>query len=125
MLEKYISVDLLFPNNWELSLLNTGNKGEIIPFNGTEKKQGLSFVYEYSEDNMLKLEESIMEIIKHNKDKEVKDNLYAQMVTTLKKTFESHNLDELKQLYDEFDSIKGKFENKPLDENKPRKKQVN
>lgn len=102
VLENYITIDLKFPINWALpKSLTTEDK--IVPFDsGDQKLKGLSFVSPYEEHEVSDLISKITKVIKLNKEREIKEQLFRSTVEKLKKTFEQNELDKLKDLYFDF-----------------------
>jgi hypothetical protein len=106
--EKYISIDLIFPSPWDFpnELIE---KVQVVQ-NDKHKGSGtfLSFVTQV-DNNLNHTLEIIFEIINHNLEREEKEKLLRQKVVELKQLFESSNLSELKNLqinFPESDPIK-------------------
>ena len=92
-LKNYLSFDMVFPTKWSLpkSLVE---EGQIVGFEtDTAETKGISFVAEISDANVIKL----------NKEKELKEKLFRQTVEQLKQTFEKTDLERLQNLYFDFD----------------------
>lgn len=100
-LKDYLSFDLNFPNKWALPKDDT----QIIPFESEiSNLKGLSFVTEMKEKEISNTINRILKIIKINKEREIKEQLFRQTVETLKKTFEQNDLDKLQHLYFDFET---------------------
>jgi hypothetical protein len=95
--EKYLSIDLIFPPNWEFP--NQFIEKVQVVQNDKYKGPGtfLSFVCEI-EVSMNTTLEIVFEIINHNLEREEKERLLKQKVVELKRLFEQTNLSDLKQL---------------------------
>jgi len=101
-LETYMSIDLAFPSNWGLPK-SIQEICSIVPFEcGIEHMKGVSFVSEMNEKSFEKMIGGINRVIKLNKEREMKDELFSQVVQQLKDTFAKKDLDTLKTLQIEF-----------------------
>lgn len=100
MLKDHVSFDMMFPDSWIMSkkILEGINGVEIL--NGPEisNMKTLSFICPNKEDNLNKLEDTIEKLVKFNKEKEEKDKLFRQKIQELKEIFEKNNIDELRYL---------------------------
>lgn len=97
-----MSVDLAFPSNWGLPK-SIQEICSIVPFEcGIEHMKGVSFVSEMNEKSFEKMIGGINRVIKLNKEREMKDELFSQVVQQLKDTFAKKDLDTLKTLQIEF-----------------------
>jgi hypothetical protein len=106
MIEDHISFDLKFPMNWGLPKSITTEDG-IIPFeSGQTEKKGISFVCPFNDKDVQLTISKITKVIKLNRDKEMKERLFKETIDTLKKTFETTDLETLKRLYFDFESDK-------------------
>jgi hypothetical protein len=95
-LETYMSIDLAFPSNWGLPK-SIQEICSIVPFDsGVENMKGISFVCEMSEISFEKTITGINKVIRLNKEREMKDELFNLAVQQLK------DLDTLKTLQFEF-----------------------
>lgn len=103
-LKEYISIDLVFPGNWEFPT-EVIQKCQVVQ---NEKFAGpgisLSFVSKPN-DELEQLILVIEELINLNLEREEKERLFKNKVTELKKLFNSTSLNQLKHLefnvYDE------------------------
>ena len=103
-LKEYISIDLVFPSNWEFPT-EVIQKCQVVQ---NEKFAGpgisLSFVSKPN-DELEQLILVIEELINLNLEREEKERLFKNKVTELKKLFNSTSLNQLKHLefnvYDE------------------------
>lgn len=103
-LETYLSFDMTFPNKWSLpkSIID---EGQVISFNVEDPNQkGVSFVAQINESDISLILTKIARIIKLNKERELKEQLFKQTIDQLKQTFEKNDLDKLQNLYFDFES---------------------
>lgn len=101
-LDTYISIDLAFPSSWGLPK-SIQEICSIVPFDsGIENMKGISFVSEMGEIPFEKTITGINKVIRLNKEREMKDELFNQAVKQLKETFAKKDLDTLKTLQFEF-----------------------
>lgn len=102
-LKTYLSFDMVFPTKWSLPK-SIVEEGQIVGFE-TESAdtKGISFVAETSDSSVNEILTKIAKIIKLNKEKELKEKLFRQTVEQLKQTFEKTELDQLYNLYFDFD----------------------
>ena len=106
-LDTHFSLDLAIPSNWGIPK-STQEIAQIVPFDsGMENFRGISFVCEFDEKNFEKTYTTILKIIKMNKEKEIKNQMFEEAVKNLKDTFDKKDLETLKTL--EF-----KFSDKPV-----------
>jgi hypothetical protein len=75
-----------------------------------------SFAVEFSEESLEKLFNNINGIVKYNREREEKENLFEQKIKELKSLFDQTKLNDLKNL--EF-NIKNDFELKFEDDEQP------
>jgi hypothetical protein len=98
-LESYLSFDMKFPEKWSMPK-NIIDDGQVVGFESDEpNKRGISFVTEVNEKQISKTLVLIGKIIKLNKERELKEQLFKQTVDQLKKTFEKNDLDKLQNLH--------------------------
>lgn len=110
-LENYITFDLKFPMNWGIPKSMTESEG-IVPFDsGSQNLKGISFVCQVDDQSIGSTLSKIQKVIKLNKDKEMKEKLFKETIDSLKKTFETTDLDTLKRLYIDFESDVKNLEN--------------
>lgn len=110
-LEDYISFDLKFPMSWSIPKSMTESDG-IVPYDsGSQNLKGISFVCQVDEQNITSTLAKIQRVIKLNKDKEMKEKLFRETIDSLKKTFETTDLETLKRLYIDFESDVKNLEN--------------
>jgi hypothetical protein len=103
-LETYLSFDMTFPIKWSLpkSIID---EGQIISFNVEDQNQkGVTFVSQINESDISSILTKIARIIKLNKERELKEQLFKQTIDQLKQTFEKNDLDKLQNLYFDFES---------------------
>lgn len=103
-LKTYLSFDMKFPNKWGIpkTLID---EGQVIAFESDDQNlKGLSFVTEIDEQNISSTLTKIAKIIKLNKEKELKEALFKETIERLKTTFEQTNLEQLQNLYFDFNN---------------------
>lgn len=106
-LDTHISLDLTLPTTWGISK-SVQEVAQIVPYElNVEGQRGISFVCEFNEDSFEKTLMAIGRIIKLNKEKEIKNQMFEDAVKNLRATFDKKDLDTLKTL--EF-----KFSDKPI-----------
>ena len=105
-LEDYLSFDMKFPNHWGLPKSLTQEES-IVPFSsGDDQTKGISFIAKCDELSTNEILNKINKVIKINRDREHKEKLFKDVVDNLKKTFETTDLESLKNLYFDFKSQK-------------------
>jgi hypothetical protein len=96
-LKDYVSIDLIFPKNWEFPN-EIIEKCQVVQ---NEKHQGdgyfLSFVSK-PDDGLESLIDVIEELINHNLEREEKERLLRVKVTELKELFKHSTLNDLRGL---------------------------
>ena len=103
-LETYLSFDMAFPTKWSLpkSIIE---EGQVIAFNLEDQNlKGVSFVSQINENDVSVILTKIGKIIKLNKERELKEQLFKQTIDQLKQTFEKNDLDKLQNLYFDFET---------------------
>jgi ABC-type Fe3+-hydroxamate transport system substrate-binding protein len=101
-LKNYLSFDVLFPSKWLLPKSLT-EEGQLVPFQAEDNNmKGLSFVSQINENEITQTLLKIAKIIKLNKEREMKEQLFKQTVEELKKAFEKNDLEKLQGLYFDF-----------------------
>lgn len=103
-LETYLSFDMAFPAKWSLpkSIID---EGQVIAFNLEDQNlKGVSFVSQINENDVSVILTKIGKIIKLNKERELKEQLFKQTIDQLKQTFEKNDLDKLQNLYFDFET---------------------
>ena len=103
-LETYLSFDMAFPTKWSLpkSIID---EGQVIGFNLEDQNlKGVSFVSKINENDVSIMLTKIGKIIKLNKERELKEQLFKQKIDQLKQTFEKNDLDKLQNLYFDFET---------------------
>jgi hypothetical protein len=103
-LESYLSFDMAFPTKWSLpkSIID---EGQVIAFNLEDTNlKGVSFVAQINESDVSTILTKIARIIKLNKERELKEQLFKQTIDQLKQTFEKNDLDKLQNLYFDFET---------------------
>lgn len=108
-LEDYVSFDFKFPTNWSFPKSITEGM-DIVAFEVKEtNKKGISFVTKIDDENFKLVLSKISKIIKLNKEKEMKEELFKEMIQKLKSTFETNNLEKLQKLHFEFENEQKKL----------------
>ena len=103
-LENYLSFDMVFPTKWSLpkSIIE---EGQSISFNvENQNSKGITFVSQINENDISTMLIKIAKIIKLNKERELKEQLFKQTIDQLKQTFEKNDLDKLQNLYFDFET---------------------
>lgn len=103
-LETYLSFDMTFPIKWSLpkSIIE---EGQTISFNvDDQNSKGITFVSQINETDISLMLVKIAKIIKLNKERELKEQLFKQTIDQLKQTFEKNDLDKLQNLYFDFET---------------------
>lgn len=107
-LQNYLSYDLIFPHKWSIPK-SIVDEGQIITFETEDETQkGISFVCPCTDTEISSNVSKINKIIKLNKEKEIKEQLFKKTIEELKKTFETNELEKLKKLYFDFQEEKTK-----------------
>lgn len=103
-IETYLSFDMKFPVKWNLPK-SISDEVQVIPFEtGIDNMKGWSFVSMIDEKETSSILTKILKIIKHNKEREIKERLFKETVEKLKSTFEKTELDKLQTLYFDFEN---------------------
>ncbi len=104
-LKDYLIFDMKFPSKW-LIPKSMSDDGRLVPFETDSSDfRGISFVSDVNEIDTNGAIDKITRVIKINKEKELKERLFKEYVDKLKNTFESNNIDKLKNLQFEFNEI--------------------
>jgi len=103
-LKNYLSFDIKFPSKWSIpkSYLEDGQSVAFEPDDSNHR--GISFVSAFDEVSIEQTISKITKVIKINKEKELKEKLFKQVIDQLKNTFESNDIEKLKGLYFDFDN---------------------
>ena len=97
--------------NWGLPKSLT-SEDKVVPFDsGDQTLKGISFVCSFEETEVTETISKINKVIKLNKDREIKEKLFRETIDTLKKTFETTDLDTLKSLYFDFEKKENTLDN--------------
>lgn len=100
-------MDLTLPTSWGIPK-SVQEVAQIVPYElNVEGQRGISFVCEFNEESFEKTILALNKIIKLNKEKEIKNQMFEEAVKSLRVTFDKKDLDTLKTL--EF-----KFSDKPI-----------
>jgi hypothetical protein len=105
-LQNYLSIDIEFPKTWKIPKKYVDEKTIVEQQSSKEEFRCFSFAVEFNEESMEKLFNNIIGIVKYNREREEKENLYEQKIKELKTLFDHTKLNDLKNL--EF-NIKNEF----------------
>jgi len=114
VIKDYVSFDMAFSKYWSITKQQTKDV-EVIKNDNTQEpdKIIISFVTNFDEQSIDKVENVVNTIIKTNLEREEKEKLFKDKVQELKNIFEKQKLDSLKGLkfdLDEFSLITSKPE---------------
>lgn len=114
VIKDYISFDMTFSKYWSITKKQTKDV-EVIRNESTQEPDKLivSFVTNFDEESINRVEQVINNIIKTNLEREEKEKLFKDKVQELKNIFEKQKLDNLKGLkfdLDEFSLMTSKTE---------------
>ena len=114
VIKDYISFDMTFSKYWSSTKKQTKDVEVIRNENSQEPdKVIVSFVTNFDEESINRVEQVINNIIKTNLEREEKEKLFKDKVQELKNIFEKQKLDNLKGLkfdLDEFSLMTSKTE---------------
>ena len=114
VIKDYISFDMTFSKYWSSTKKQTKDVEVIRNENSQEPdKLIVSFVTNFDEESINRVEQVINNIIKTNLEREEKEKLFKDKVQELKNIFEKQKLDNLKGLkfdLDEFSLMTSKTE---------------
>lgn len=97
-LQNYLSIDIEFPNTWKIPKRYVDEKTIVEQPATKENVRCFSFAVEFNEESMEKLFNNIIGIVKYNKEREEKENLFEQKIKELKSLFDQSKLNDLKNL---------------------------
>jgi len=114
VIKDYISFDMTFSKYWSITKKQTKDV-EVIRNESTQEPDKLivSFVTNFDEESINRVEDVINNIIRTNLEREEKEKLFKDKVQELKNIFEKQKLDNLKGLkfdLDEFSLMTSKTE---------------
>jgi hypothetical protein len=93
-----------FPTKWSIPK-SIVDEGQVVGFEVDDQNlKGLTFVAQINEHDISSILTKIAKIIKLNKERELKEQLFKQTIDRLKQTFEKTDLDRLQHLYFDFES---------------------
>jgi len=114
VIKDYISFDMTFSKYWSITKKQTKDVEVIRNENSQEPdKLIVSFVTNFDEESINRVEQVINNIIETNLEREEKEKLFKDKVQELKNIFEKQKLDNLKGLkfdLDEFSLMTSKTE---------------
>jgi hypothetical protein len=97
-LENYVSVDIEFPKLWKYPKKYIDEKTIVEQKSNKEDVRFFSFATSFDEEGLNLLFNNINGIVKYNKEREEKENLFEDKIKQLKSFFEQNKLDDLKSL---------------------------
>ena len=97
-LQNYLSIDVEFPRSWKLPKKYVDEKTIVEQPSSKEGYICLSFAVEFTEESMSLIFNNIKGIIKYNREREEKENLFEEKIKQLKSFFDQNKLDDLKKL---------------------------
>lgn len=109
-LENYMVFDMIFPKTWKIpkkfivedKFLNNGQDENSI---------FLSFISEYDEVEINKIQQNILGIVNYNLEREEKERLLETKISELKNIFDKESLDNLKKLKLQLNSLEKPINN--------------
>lgn len=119
-LQTYLTIDVEFPNTWKIPKKYVDEKTIVEQPSSKENFRCFSFAVEFHEESMEKLFNNIIGIVKYNREREEKENLFEQKIKELKSLFDQSRLNDLKNL--EF-SIRNEFKLKLEDDERSENKE--
>lgn len=105
-LESYMSVDIQFPISWKYPKKYIDEKTIVEQKSNSSEFRFFSFATAFDEQSLNNLFSNIYSIIRYNKEREEKENLFDEKIKQLKSLFDQSKLEDLKSL--EF-NIKNSF----------------
>jgi len=97
-LQDYISFDMVLPARWIMPKKYTEGIELVESKSETPDTKIISFVAPYVKEEIEKIETCLINVIKYNKEREEKENLFRTKVEELKNLFEKENLSHLRGL---------------------------
>lgn len=113
VIENVITLDVVFPSSWKIIKRFVDEKSVVENESSDTEYRAFSFVCEMSEENFNSIYNSVVNIIKFNKEREEKERLFQEKVNELKGVFEKQSLDDLKAL--KFDIKEPKIKTSPVE----------
>jgi hypothetical protein len=112
-LQNYLSIDVEFPKTWKIPKRYVDEKTILEQPSAKDDFRCFSFAVEFNEESMEKLFNNIIGIVKYNREREEKENLFELKIKELKTLFDQSKLNDLKNL--EF-NIRNEFDLKLEDD---------
>lgn len=112
-LQTYLSIDVEFPKTWKIPKRYVDEKTILEQPSAKDDFRCFSFAVEFNEESMEKLFNNIIGIVKYNREREEKENLFELKIKELKTLFDQSKLNDLKNL--EF-NIRNEFDLKLEDD---------
>lgn len=97
-IEKYLSIDVLFPEKWKLPKVYVDESKVIEQKTSSTGVRSFSFVSELNSEIFSEVKNNIVNIIEYNLEREEKDKLFKEKVNALKQVFENESLNNLQNL---------------------------
>jgi ABC-type glutathione transport system ATPase component len=97
-IEKYISIDVVFPNTWKIPKTYVDETKVMEQPSSDDNKRFFSFVSEIEDNKISEIKKNVENIVKYNLEREEKERLFKNKVESLKNYFEKESLDNLKSL---------------------------
>jgi hypothetical protein len=97
-LQNYLSIDIEFPKLWKIPKKYVDEKTIVEQESSKADFRFFSFAVEFNEQSMEKLFNNIIGIVKYNREREEKEDLFNKKIQQLKQVFDQNRLDDLKSL---------------------------
>ena len=97
-LESYVSIDTEFPKTWKYPKKFMDEKTTVEQKSSKEDFRFISFACQFDESSLNLLFNNINGIVRYNKEREEKENLFEEKIKQLKSFFEQNKLEDLKSL---------------------------
>jgi hypothetical protein len=97
-LQNYLSIDVEFSKTWKIPKKYVDEKTILEQPSSKEDFRCFSFAVEFNEESMEKLFNNIIGIVKYNREREEKENLFELKIKELKSLFDQSKLNDLKNL---------------------------
>ena len=97
-LEDYLSFDMIFPKGWSIPKKLVDENNLLESESPIPDMRMISFISPINEDNIEKTLKIVKSVVKYNKDRELKEQLFQERVKDLKSLFDKSSLDDLHRL---------------------------
>lgn len=115
VIKGYLTFDMVFPEDWKYPKKFVEEDKFMEQTSPKDGHRMFSFVSEMSDENVTKNSENIVNIIKYNLEREMKNKLFETKVNELKDIFEKQNLQKLQNLNFNFKKNKIELEDETRD----------